>query len=512
MGRKIKFGFIHFYIFLCVLATLCAVFYPAIHAYYAYADDFMALFASSQGTHQFHGILLATGRPGSLLAFTIMAKIAHCVSDFNIIRFLSVILVSICCWLWIFWSREFLMGSFYLAFLFSLVIFTSPPFQVLISWANEFSVVVPILAAILSAYSANAVPLQGKFYRPFLSVPTYISIFLLLFSISSYQCAGMFYWTMVGASIIMSKNQDWSEFKRKQLVFFSIGVFCMVVYGAFLNVTGAFYIQKVTGNYNPYVLESDYWNKLIWFLKCPLSDSLQWWQIFPPKKYSYIVGGFIFLSCLLALGKTMLRKGDSIVIIKQNIRQGVIKFALIILLIPLTDLPPILNRGDPNFFRVLSALFPFVITISMWALKEWITLFKDSIAKPIFTIVLMIMCYFGLYLANHNVLYYRVIPSTTTFCYYKEKLKELDFSRHRQIHVILPEVVRVLGPQILGDELSVVENNPSNLIRVAVWELGRKEEYEKNWPSITIGRETDPPEKNPSTFVINMMPLLARQK
>lgn len=485
--------------YVIILAGLGVAYAPALLGHYAHLDDYLILgrweTAPWHNYPYFHDLIVRGRFLGALVAAGFSFLVDN-VGDLNRLRAISLILLSICAFICFRFARAAKV-DYWPALLTTIIVFTLPPFEVIVAWAACVVIATAIFIAVMAAVVAR----KSKA----------AAVLLLVVSLLIYQPAAMFYWVMAALAVLPAAAQ--SDFKtRPAVMLFGIGLCAAGIYAVITAVSHRFITVDPGHIMNPFEITGDYLGKISWFFKEPLVNSLNLWNIYPSKKAA-ILGGLFIVASWLHYYFNGKNKGPAVRIC-----------ALTVTLLFLSFLPNLLARTNLGAYRCSLALTPLVV-IALWmAVNYWADRIFKSTGRNIFTIILIVGSLLGVYKAYDNILRYRVVPSQRELGYMKAALAKDDLSRYREILVVHPRRfssdIRVRYEEFVTPSLSYLCF--LCMVSTALSELGFENQFTSSrefilavkipgdqgprvhYPKISMGFDDGPPVTDPSTLVIDM--------
>lgn len=414
--------------FFLIGAALMIVYSPALYGYYAHHDDY--LYWGWDRRHleeypQFSRSLVA-GRPLGGLALSVSGLFVEKVADLNHLRFVSVLLMTLCAWICFGWLKKILPRSRD-AFLLTAMIFTLPPFQIMASWAvsvlNATAMTLSVMAAVLAGRGLSARSWK-EWARNKYSLG---AVGVLVLSLMTYQPAAMFFW--VGVALILLASQGTIiELKGKVFNLLWTGASALLLYGGILLGINAVYGVEISKEpiYNPTAIDFLPLQKLKWFLSDPLVAGFNLWEIFPSVFAAQIVGCFV----LGTVAAAVLRS--------QKDRQKIFMvIALCVALIVLSLLPSLVTMNSVSGYRLYVAFMPLVLIGLVLLLRYWVRLFPQSLQTWLMTAVLLTGFIWGGAKANQNVYRWHVVPNNFELEKVKAFLEDADVRKFNKL-IVLP--------------------------------------------------------------------------
>jgi hypothetical protein len=406
------------------LAILFLIYSPAIFIQYAHHDDYVFLSEAPSARHGEHELLVAIGRWAGAIIVDINQALFRNFGDFNFMRGLSVFLIGVCAMMLFKWIRASFQRDID-AVLFVVLIFSLPPFEALVQWACALYIVIGILLAMRAAeHTDKALISSGAQRNRYL----WISWMSLVLAISTYQNAGMFYWTMGMYKFFFDERYRknlWGNF----FVFVRTGFLALVFYAVSLKFFDK-NAQNLVGTYNPYDWTTDYWAKLEWFIREPMYNSVNLWNIFPDWKWVLLTLSFFGSGCLIAASQSRMDP--------KRLKNGLSVFGIVVIFLLLTYLPNLMSTIPAPFYRTAFGLTTAIMFMWLWIIRRFLSLAPQNIRHSIFTAILLFVLMWGGQECFKNVWLYRVLPSRMEWDYVTDMLRENDLSRFTKIGVIQP--------------------------------------------------------------------------
>lgn len=440
-------------LFFLIFVLLFITYAPALLMTYAHNDDYGHFWRFERAEFRDPQIFLnfylepynRVGRFFEMVLRIFYEGVVHSVADLVILRFLSVLNLSICASFIFKWIRPW-FGSSLPAFFAAGLIFTLPPFEVLASYSNMTYAAQGMTFAALAAILARQYAQSGE--RP-VNARTIGAIVLLLLAIMTYQPAGMFYWVFVGIFILSPENRRENDFYRRFIKLFLVGLSGIGLYAVIIKLLTGSVVSTIYHYYSPVYIATNYWEKLKWFFAMPLRDSLNLWDVFPNTGQAWLAAAVIVLTSLVSFYRPASERG---------IHRRMFTAAAFGILILLSFLPNLLVVHDFPWYRSCLALSPLVALAILWTLRYWIFTVCKRQPEKVLTAILAVSCLWGMVAAYRNVLYYRVLPSALEYEYFKATLGRSDLTNFSTVYFI-PLKQPLAGPHFRYDEFGVLSTN-----------------------------------------------------
>jgi uncharacterized membrane protein len=317
--------------------------------------------------------------------------------DLKYLRLMGIFQLSIACWLFMLCWKAY-DPNYFKAALIAITIFTLPPFQIMVAWAASFILTTAVLLSCLSAFLLNRQDIGRPWKEILLTPGFFVSIFLLCAALTTYPSTATFYWVGAFVCVLSFYRQPLDRFLRKIGIFLLGGFGPVVLYALALSLIKPFQLHKVKSDfYNPYTLTDDIGGKLIWFVKEPLFNALNLWNIFPNLRIAIVLIGILGLAVLFVCFQD--KKGSVSVTCKKIlflIFSGLIVF--------LAYFPNLLAKGNAPFYRCSAALSSILLIFLILSLEKLFSVFvsRPQNAKVFLYGILIIGCVYAAASANRN--------------------------------------------------------------------------------------------------------------
>jgi len=489
------------FVFLIMLILLSAIYAPAYTSYYAHHDDYSYFVYDKEEfrVHPFFEWELSNGRY-VLAVFDVLAGWSvRSVEDLNRLRFLSVVILAVCGVSCVGLLYKYSQNFFY-ALLATVCLLTLPPFQVMVMWASSAVKAVALIFSSLAFYWARkALNHSGGMGYSVLAVLSLVA------AIMTYPPGAMFYWFLFALLIFAERWTIFTLSDRRILLLSGIGFLAMEVY--YVTVKSLQQpLEKATNMlYSPYVLASDYGQKMSWFVREPLSNAMNLWNIFPKLHVTLfvliIIGSGVLINVFRILRDRKLMD-DSRMIWKKS---GIPVF-IILFLVLLSFSPNLLTTGYAAFYRCSLALTPMIFLIILWATMNIVTLFPKTVKGYAVISIMMWMTVYGVLQARTNMLQYRILPSSKELTFVKDRLRRPDLDRFRRIVFIFPDprtYQAVRRYDEFGVPATAYPHNIPWILKCALREMGMEPLYRHFYHNIYHSTSDNLP-KDAKTLIIDM--------
>jgi len=449
--------------------------------------------------HIFQDTGIFLGRYLAAYYETVIGWFIDSISDYKFIRLWNIFLFSISSAL-LHRCLQGVLKNKLNSFLITIMIFTLPAFQCLVSYSGNFTFPPAILLATLSILCELNIPLGMRLAKTFANHFRWLSIFFLLCSICFYQSAAMFYWAICLFFLLFPLEKNWDHNLQRQCAFLSTGILSLFIYMLILIFVQKLLPIEFTGKfYHPYALNTNYLGRIIWFLQEPFVNVLNLWSIFPRIEITFVV------MCLII---SALTKNIISIYNHQKVDRFYRIFTFIILisvLIILSYLPNLMSSGKAGWYRTTAGFATAILFLFIWSTNQWTNLFPLVKRDKILTCFLIIGCIAGSYLANKNIYRYRAMPSFLEFQYIKNKIAERKPGSFQKIHVVQPiHKVEIERYDEFGILTSHYKTDLDGFIIGVFRDLDREDELYRNKIYLTVSKTEDAYSTHESTLFINM--------
>lgn len=409
-------------VFALIFIALGLVYGPALIGHYAHHDDYFA-WQWNKGEGELYPQYLRlfySGRFTGAVVQSFYFSSVEAVSDLNRLRILSLVYVTGCAFVCFLLLRKPLKNELN-AFLFAVMMFTLPAFQITVAWASSVLVASAVFIAALAGL------LAGRYF--------YLSIGLMIASIMMYQPAGMFFWVV---AVLIFLNGSMEEAKPKAILFFKAGATGMLAYWVILWCLKGFLKDhpRLSGIYDPYVFGHPM-DKLMWFLKEPFVNVLNLWNIFPTVEGTALTVGVLaggYLVFVVRCFKDCKNTG-----FLKKMQESVFILLMAGGLILLSYAPNLMTNHQTPWYQCSVAFGPMVLIGLLVVVRYGTQFFPAKIRELGLTGILIAACLGGASLANANVAKHCVFADNRELEYLKAQLRQAELTKYRTITLILAE-------------------------------------------------------------------------
>lgn len=409
----------NFYVYLTIVFFLVLTYFPAITGYYLHTDDYFWSYWGGFPCRIIMNFMTIVGRPmaGLLYCFT---KIGHPLYFYNFYRFLSLLNVSLVSYLLFVLLRDVEVGMI-AALGMALLVTTMPSFQVYVSFLSTapygLAVTLSLLSLIIVRKRTGDVFRKGSVWRNLI-----LAGGILLLALALYQPTAFFCFSVLPIYLIYANSLDSFKDEVKKILRFG-GVFALamiIYYGIWCLWLGMADIP-LGGKYDGRILVSNYFGRLLWFMKGPLLEATNLWKIYPSKRFSVATISLCILIFLI-YSLTLIRHGE-----KGNSRKfayATLKFLLLVFMLPLSYLPVLVSSGPSTEYRTYAPLHAFFLLVLLCGLYRISVSVGRRWHRNLVSGIVCGMAIYCAFWANYHVSHFFSIPDSKEICYIKEEVEK----------------------------------------------------------------------------------------
>lgn len=325
------------------------------------------------------------------------------------------------------------------AFLLSISICTLPPYLAYISY------LICIAYIYAAAFSAIAALLMCNIYwraslgeRPWPIMHVLTAITCIIIALLIFQPAAMLYWPLALIPIVMHDNQP-SKKRWLQLIaaYFIIGLSSIALYWGLTK--SILFFTGVTLSWRAELIQlSDIPHKIQWFIRNPLRNALNLWDVFPSNKLGFTVLLIITAGIFYNPARAIKEKKNS------SFMNSLLKLSLIMSALLLSYLPNLLIKDSWASYRTMVSLTTAVCILFGYAIINIVNAvfynYSQQIKKIIIAMILSIVTAYGCYLSYTNLNKYIVMPQIKEVEYVKDAINSYGVSnlmRNKNIYIRL---------------------------------------------------------------------------
>jgi len=425
-GNHILKSFSSVVMFILIFLILVIVFSSSLCFDYLYHDDvfFWLKYENGSLKHLTFENNMVLGRYAAALLIDLQGMYVHKITDLKILRLLAVILLSGNAYMLLGTMRR-LSWSYIQAFLAVLAISFLPGFADGVFYTSNVYVIFSVFFASWSFCRAR----KGQEFL----VPSII----LLVAIMFYPSGAMFYWTLVGMSVLFVRDRFDTNFRRELFRFTTIGLTSLASYAILIYFMSFYYSYRVFNAYNPYNIVLDWSGKLNWFFHVPILNALNLWCIFPKWSTVMFIVYFIFSAVLIAMIRAFK---------EYNYHHHLIRaltclwqFIFFIFILFLTFMPNLAAQLNAPFYRCLVPLSSLIFFVLIWAIDQWTKVIPRAAGEMVLIVLLSIAVVYGGIKTFNNVLFYRVLPSLVEWDTFKIMAQEGPIKNGGPIYIVSPD-------------------------------------------------------------------------
>jgi hypothetical protein len=416
-----------------IAAALFLGFSSAILHVYIFHDDIF-LWQEPGSPDKFPSICSLTFFVGRFIGAYILWPyflLVKSVTDLNKVRLITSLVIAVCA-----------MGSYgvilkYLkrpidAALCAVMLFSLPAFEVWTSHAVQSYEVYALIFVILAVYSVDRMPLEGRFWKRSAGNAGLITIFWLICSWMVYPSAAVFYWTMAAVLLIAQWENDSKLLRPKIENVYLPGIMAILLYACIYKLKKYFIHSYFVNKYQPDMLTSHVIDKLIWFFRSVIPQSLNLWNIFPNNSVTAFLSLFLAGAVLITLIKEwQAGKGRDLGI---KISLGILTVSSLVIL---SYLPNLLCAVNFNPYRCGAGLTALFIFFLVWALRTYSQYIPGSARANVITLILAVVCAWGVYRCYDNIDRFRAKPSHLEYSFIRDSIKNFH-GNIKEIYLIPP--------------------------------------------------------------------------
>jgi len=408
---------------------------------YAFYDDYENLYhADTAGVTSVMVGPVENGRPILAYLYKLTFSVVHDLGELRYLRIISIIGIGLCAWLVYLVLRRAGM-SYGPAFLIPIVVFSLPPYQVIVAWSlSAFHPYAILLsgAAFLLAERAIASPLTRAFWLMLL-----LAALCELASMMMYQPAAMML-LFFGAIGIFVQQLSVIESLKRLGMYSGLIVAAIGVDDISLHVLPAI----ILGRYSPDArtqLVQNIPGKVAWFFKQPLRNALNLVFISPTTSRAILVGAFIGAGLFLYF--------------KGSTSSRLVKLLVALSLLPISYVPSLVTVDNFAAYRYLVALGSLIALYLALAIIGFASLLDhvslQQIKGAVIAIALASSAIAGGVLAAHNVAAEFAIPQYVELTLLNSQLQPVRHQHPRTIYFVTSSVSDSIAPIVLYDEFGL---------------------------------------------------------
>jgi hypothetical protein len=380
---------------------------PVVFFEYGMADDYRLLAFYDRGFTN-RTLMIAEGRPFQALWTNLAFASFHGIGSLAILRLLTILSWGVVAWLYAsIWNRAGL--AWREAALAAVAMLTLPAYQVFTAsggmGAVPFGVFFAGAAAIFTERTARSARVHETIRNGGAAV------LLLVLALTTYQPVAMLYWVAT-AILVLVPDHPRNVLRTRVSYHAGIGFLALAIGYAVYKVGLAVYGADLAGTQRT-TFAPDLVGKALWFVRTPLTDSLNLWNIFPLALLSLGVAVTILCGLLLHF--------------QRSSSQVWLKLVVAAAFVPLTYLPNLLTAENWPAYRTqtaLSSLLLSYLVIAIWSQLR---------ARPnlLYRSILPLFALGGALTAAYNVTVYCAVPAERELQVARDWLRSLPAGHER---------------------------------------------------------------------------------
>ncbi len=446
------------YIFFGIFTVLFFTYLPIIQGYYLFGEDYHIVNMVNGKCDSFYGynfLINQTNRPLLLYSFCAYSYILNTISDANFIRSISVLIQSGSAFVLYLCFRHSKINIVH-SVLLAVIIVVLPAFQTSMVIVSGQPLIVSALLSILAGFFAlRWVNIEKEGRSHLFNRYSVIAFILLFISLLIYQSNTMLFWVVVTAFLVGIDITEWNKYKNKIFKLFGLGFVAIFVYFLYAKTNYYFYGSNDPDQMRHAIeLNIDILPRLEAFIKVPLFDALNLWNIWPTKEFA----GFMLLLISIGILISVIKIKKAGRIDSRYYSAYIQKIIFVITLLFLSFLPSLAAANQLYFpYRTQIALTPFIIIILYWSLSKIVLVINRN--EMVITALLLLACLISIGKAHYHISNYYVLPQTLELRYMKSALLQNDLSKFKKIHIIrinTSQISSIVAPKSRKDEFGKI--------------------------------------------------------
>jgi hypothetical protein len=471
-----------------LLLIMTIVYAPVFLTAYATPDDYVTGSVVSQGGTSELKIRLAGGRPLDAVFQQITFSLVTNIDNLRYLRALGVLGIVLLAW---YFSRVLVATGwgFFESLFLSVIVFTTPAFQVYASWAVAAFYPFAALTAGIALQKIDrlfSTRLPENRWRTVAGLLGATA--LMVASLSVYQPAAMLFWAFAAVTLFRPGLTFRPVFLR---FVWQTGVCAAALAGGYVIYR---FGQTLfgTGLLHPLrsQLVADVPKKMVWFVEEPLVNALNWVLLFPRIWVAIPVAIIVILGLLLYFEGTDVE------------RLGQLAIALMIL--PLSYLPNLIVAENWSSYRTLSALSAVIVVYMFFALAGYVKLRRRFGAVPPAAGLLAAPALLACIIASYNVQTYFASPLYRERMWIHEQLRSADLTLTPGIYVLPSEWYHSIAPDVRYDEFGFPFSARNYSLKAAVSQSVNELRFSKVGIPIEIAASEGPRQPPPGFLLLDM--------
>ncbi len=430
------------FILLLLFVSVICCYWEVLVKPYAFSDDYVFFYTASLTGGLVDPSMIIFGRPLDFYLLQGAFSLSHKIGDLRYVRLIGISGIALVACLLndmllkLGWKR---LSAASTAF----IICTLPSFQVFAAWAVAAFYPLAICASLMSASLAEKGYKKLWDSRKLFNVVG--AIVLTAGAAMIYQPTALYSCVAI-VIFLLAENTAAGGFVRRLLWHLSILLSGLGV--AFAQLKFMQYLSPVPPATDRSRLANNVLEKIVWFLKEPLTNSLNLHQLFPLRYFTYGCGFIILTGLFLSVRGRVLKRLFLIMIFLS--------------LIPLSYLPNLIIAESWPAYRSLVALGSLVALYAVIALRGYTQFLGDRLRETLFSSILVVGAIACGISASHNVHVYFVCPQLAELQFIRDRLSEYDSSHIKRICLVMSSWRDHIAPGLRYDEFGVLTSSTSN--------------------------------------------------
>jgi len=266
---------------------------------------------------------------------------------------------------------------------------------------------------------------------------------VLYATLCTYPPAAMFYWFLLGVFLFDLSPRPEGRLAKAMLYLGGIGLLSMGAYYVHLRVL-ALGLRKVPDYLaapDGHMLTLEPLAHLGWFVRVPLTDALNLWNIWPKQVIAVWVGGLVALGLVLRFCRDFTDTKQYASVGKAAFRSAAKCLALLGIVL-LTFAPNLATVHKIPYYRCMLALAPyllFLVAQSVYLLAQAARRFLRTAESSVVTGILGVACCVGIWSAHYNMQNYFAFSIATEVLYIKSAIRAAGPRGFERIVIVKPD-------------------------------------------------------------------------
>ncbi len=337
----------------------------------------------------------------------------------------------------------------------SVLVCTTPPFQVLVSWAITFSFLYSVALAI-AAYRVCQLAREARAHRRWLLAIGAVA--LLVAAGTIYQVTLMFFVVPLALDLFRPEAED--EPGRVRHLLFAGAILaagmivCFVLYKA-----GTMLLPRSVPPARA-ALAGDLVHKIAWFVKDPLQSAFHVWRIVPTDRLAATV------ALLISTGLVLYFPGPP----RARLAQLGVAAGLLVV----AYAPNLIAGESWGAYRTQIVLTSLVVLYAFFALHGFARLLPARATHAVLLIVLLLGAELAALSAKRNVRIYYAEPQALEESVMRAQLLGADLTSLRTLHVVAAPFKDNIPGFVRYDEFGIPSTSQPWAVGTMAWVLSRE--------------------------------------